>query len=332
MKPLLLILALVASLFVNSQQEDPFLPGIAERVQAMSDRITLQKANDLAFDYAAHYPPGSHTAKLNYRLVPPLLARLVGCDGLRAIEFAAFLTLGACIFWSLARVVPARVACAATLATLCTSSGAVYHNDLGHCCDVLAQALLALCLLWSSPWLLGIAAFLAMFTDERAVLILPLLGLLHGRRAWPLLVGVAGYGVCRLALGLFLYGPTNYADVACLDYALAGLRLLPAVIWGCLEGAWLVLAVACAWLWRRDRQAAVLLAAWPVAVCCLSLAVLDLSRSASYGLLTVPVAVLLACRHWLPERRLAWACYVGAALSVLCPNSQFITGFIEMWK
>jgi hypothetical protein len=245
-------------------------------------------------------------------------------DGLRVVELLAWLTLGTCIYWSLSNWPPWQAG-AATLAVLATSSGAVYFQDTGHCCDVVAQALLALNLVKRSRSLMAVTACLALFTDERAVLVLPLLALLTGWR--PYAIGLAVYIVARLALAAWLYGPTDYSDVACLDYALAGLRLLPAVMWGQLEGGWILLGLSVAALWRYRPRLAVALALYPVAVACLSLAALDMTRSASYGMLAPVVALKFS------GLRVSWPWWAGAALvSVLCPNSQFITGFLETFK
>lgn len=326
---LLLSLCLALAAVVNLRQEDPLKPGGAAKLRAWCDAVTLQKADNLAYDYAAHYPPGSHQAKMNYRLLPPVVAWLIGVDGLRVVELTSWLMLGACIFIALARASSARAAFAGTLATLCTSSGAVYFNDLGHCCDVMAQALLAVNLVVMSPWLMAGTATLALFTDERALLILPVLFALRGPKAWPLWASVAVYAAGRLALGHWLYAPTSYADVGCWDYALAELRLLPVVTWGMLEGAWMMLGVTVVALWRRNRALAAAVALYPFAVACLSLTVLDMTRSASYAIL-VPAAALMLAK--LPERRAFWVCLAGAVVSVTCPNSMFIAGFIETFK
>lgn len=328
---LCLLLAWRCDLWIN----DPFIPGGKEKVAAFFDSAVMQKANDLGYDYSANYAAGSNLAKRNYRLVPPLIARSIGMAGLRVVEFLAWVTLGACIYLRLARI-SQRVGALGMIATFCTSSGSVYFVDLGHTGDTIAQALLAVNLLGFYWPLALVTTTAAMFTDERAVLLiiapLAFAVMANGWRAViPYCAALAIYAGGRLVLGHFLYAPTNYADVGCMDYALSSIRLLPAVIWGAFEGGWILIIAAAWFVFKINRVGGIALLVYPVGAISLSLAVLDMTRSASYVILFPVIAVAMIARSGIDERKIAWLCAAGALISVVCPNSMFISGFIEQW-
>lgn len=336
----LIALSSLAAIFLaahlnNLRQDDPFLPGGRQKVIDFGDRILLQKSGNLAFDFAANYPGGTNLSKRNYRLVPPLIARVVGLRGLRGVELLAYLTLGACVYFSLSRI-SQRVAFCGTIATICTSSGACYFNDWGHSNDVMAHAFLALNLVVAMPVLTVVSVMAALFTDERAVLLVPVVAavsLLRGARRslWPCVAGCGAYLVARLLLGR-IYAPTHYQDVGGWDVVLGNLRLWPMVVWSSLEGAWIMVVGTSVLIYQRAKLAAILLPAYAVAAASLSVCVLDMTRSAAYVILVPVLAVLLMRHYQVSERTIFILCAVAALVSLALPNSLFIAGYIEMWR
>lgn len=312
------LIACLAICVVLNQRSDPFTPGGKARVIAFWDAVVMEKSNDLSFDYSAKYPGPSNQAKRNYRIIPPLIAKFTGIENLRAVEFASFCLLAACIYASLVPI-SRRVAFAGTIASICTASGACYFSDWGHGCDMMAHAFMAVNLVSAAPVVAAITTTLALFTDERAVLMIPAF-ILFGRRDWaPYGIGFAAYLVGRLALSR-MYVPTNYADVASADIVISNLRLLPMVIWASLEGGWIILIAYRKWL----------PAIYCVSIGLASVVVLDMTKSAAYALL-VPAICIMAMRDKFSERTLFFICLAAATISVAIPNSYFISGFLEEW-
>jgi len=298
----------------------------------------MLKADNFAYDYSKAFPPASHPAKLNYRIVPPLIAKMLGIHMLRKAEFLAYLLLCSCLFYFLYNRESWQVAFLTTLAMVCTSSGACYFNDWGHVCDVFAHALIAVSLLSFHPAVVIVVTALAVLTDERAVLLLPVAmgvaAMLRGRQqSLYYAYGLALYGAIRLILYFAYYNhPTDYRQIGSWDIILANLRMLPTVVWSSLEGGWILVIGTAVLIFRLSKMTAILLVSWAVLGASLSACVLDMTRSASYQIFLPVLCIVLLQHHSIKHRTILSLSASAAVVSIICPNSLFIAGYIDEWQ
>jgi hypothetical protein len=192
------------------------------------------------------------------------------------------------------------------------------------------------------PVLLAPGAFVALWSDERAVLALgfiavavwlwPGLPAPQRRARWVLLgAAVAAYAVSRLIVHLAL--GWNAPDTSMVGVKpVEALSFLQLGAWLTLEGGWVVVGAATWLLWRRGaRLQAGVLAAAGVAASLATVVVLDTSRAAAFAfpLLVAGLAALRA-QGVRPDfvRGLAGA---AAAVSLLAPNFEVIIGITVKW-
>jgi len=251
------------------------------------------RADHLAADIATRYPPDSHEAKLAFRVTFPLLVRLCGIDraGLpwwflscaiasvllaaiassRQGEAAAETPAWACL---------AFVSLPAWSCIVAPSTG--FADGLAACCGLAVLAC-------GNGAAAALAAFIALWTDERAALTLACIAILWtaGRpvSSWPAAtwsLGAAGfaYAVSRLVAATTMGWTTAVAGVNLENLALKG-EWTQLAIWNGGQALWgvpvlMLLAHRSSRLWQVCL--AVLLAGGVVG----SFLVADVTRSLNY--------------------------------------------------
>ena len=143
------------------------------------------------------------------------------------------------------------------LAIACVWPGlAAFHDLRGGYYDAVALCLLLLSMAAESPALVGICAFLAAWTDERALIALPLVLLFRATNARARVAAIAiagaGYAVTRVALA-FLYGWTTNTAGAGFGVFRHQASMLPVGIWTGLGGCW-ILVIASMYVLLRKKQ------------------------------------------------------------------------------
>jgi hypothetical protein len=303
--------------------------------------VVKLKVDNPWFDYTRAFPAESNQAKRNFRITVPILAHATGfgIKAVPAVRFTLQAVLIICLLLAAERACGDRVAAlAAALAVAGTYVGtSVWMDDWGWF-DNCAQALMLLALALRRPFWVCAAVVAAAFTDERALIAVPLIALFHawtgGRRGLVCspVVAIPAYLLARLLVGVAFGIATTSAGIATVDMILPNLRVSMLGAWSSLEGGWLLVAIACLVAVRAgNRRAAIYLliaAAAPVAA---SVLVIDFSRSASYAF----PATLAALALWAGQSAAGgttvdraslrrWAA-IAAALSLLSPN-VFIMG------
>jgi hypothetical protein len=335
-----LLCALLPPLF--SWPELPAMPGDANAAwrQYWRDVVKL-KVDNPWFDYTRAFPAESNQAKRNFRITVPILAHATGF-GIAAVPVVRF-TLQAvlivCLLLTAERACGDRVAAlAAALAVAGTYVGtSVWMDDWGWF-DNCAQALMLLALALRRPFWVCAAAVAAAFTDERALIAVPLIALFHawtgGRRGlvWAPLAAIPCYLLVRILMGAAFRIATTSAGIATADMIVPNLKVSMLGAWSSLEGGWLLVAIACLAALRAGNARGVLFLAVaslvPVAA---SVAVIDFSRSASYAF-PATLAALALWASQFPRGGVAvdratlrrWTA-IAAAVSLLSPN-VFIMG------
>ena len=161
--------------------------------------------------------------------------------------------------------------------------------------DGVAIGLVALTLiLIDRPILFTGSAFLACFTDERAIMSLGLIGLTamllphmepknRQNRCWMLLGSVLGYVITRSMLGMICQWSS--ADLSMLgDNLLLSTSYWQLAGWSCFEGAWILIALA-TWTNWKNRSPIISLLLVTAAIGCIAscLVVLDISRASCFA-------------------------------------------------
>lgn len=300
------------------------------------DGVVQRKVDNPWHDYTTEFSPDKNEAKRNFRFLVPLVAHLThtGLPGVHATRFALQAVLLLCLLLAAERACGDRgTALAAALAIAGTYVGTSVWRDVCRWFDNCAHAFLALALVARSPWLAGAAVLLAAFTDERSLLVVPLLLLFHVFTGSPrrTIIGLATavplYLLARIALGRAYGLGTPAAGIGETHIFITNLDNAAAGYWFALEGGWLLLLLALYRATNAQRTAtgaALLLAALlPVAA---STGVGDFTRSATYAFPAALVA-LAWLRHTLgaSTTELRRSAMLAAVVSLVVPN-VFVMG------
>ena len=342
-----LLCALLPPLF--SWPELPPLPGGAQAGWRQYWReVVKMKVDDPWFDYTRVFPAESNQAKRNFRIAVPLAAHLTGFGvaAVPAVRFTLQAVLLVGLLLAAERASGDRIAAlAAALAVAGTYVGTSVWMDEWGWFDNCAQAFMVLALVARRPALAFAAVLAAAFTDERALIAVPLIALFHawtgGRRglAWAPVAAVPAYLLLRLILGLVLRIRTASAGIGTLDMVLPNLRVSALGIWASLEGGWLIVVAAAlaAAGCGKGRRALWLIAATIVPIAA-SILVIDFSRSASYAF----PAILAGLALWaglsgggaaVPARaRIRRWTAVAALVSLLSPNIFIMGQTFVQWS
>jgi len=290
------------------------------------------------------------TGNLTFRFVPRLIGAAFGFDSQWQF-YVMQLVFGVLLLWAVAQiydqVLGSRVqATLLTVATACTWAGATAWVETRGLFDVVGIALLALCMRTRRPWLALFFALAASFSDERALIALPVVICWHAFRPdhrldeFEELHAVdEEYGAATLApigtepsfvrrflrplpllvaltfvlhLGIRTWLKHRYGLVESHnrypDNPYTQLRNYPNGIWGAFEGLWLVIVAGVATLVHRRQWAlALLFGLVGIPSLLVGMSVVDVSRAIAYAWPLAPLAALGL--RGLPAasiRRLVW--------------------------
>ncbi len=296
---------------------------------------TFLQIDNLICDMGRLFPPGSHESKMTFRLTVPLLARVLGLNEtgiliVSAIAGIVLLYVSLVLVYKIAKSkVSALFIC---LAIACAWAGqAGFHELRGGFYDSVALCLLLVAMASDSPMIAGVCAFLAVWTDERALIagaFVVLLSVAMHERAKTIAVLVAWccYAVLRLWMTSHYSLAVATGNVG-FDVLAQQIRLIPLGVWSGLGGCWIVICAGIAAAARKHRYGVTaafcaLLAATIVS----ALMVLDVTRSMAYCVPAVFVATyLLKDAPWLKHLAL-WS---GIA-SFFVPN-WYVQGNTMLW-
>ncbi|MGB7326999.1 MAG: hypothetical protein WBD31_19140 [Rubripirellula sp.] len=241
------------------------------------------------------------------------------------------------------------IAMGALLAGLYASNACFSMNFAPKPFDGVALGMIALTIMtMNRPWLMGVAAFLAIWSDERAIVSLGLIGLLilaSNQFAWAkslrrisvLVVAMIVYAISRSIVSASMNWAS--ADTSMLGENLVGsLTLAQMAAWSCFEGGWIVVLLA-VWVGYRSGNwmQAGLISAAAVASIASCLIVLDITRASAFAFPLVFVA--LAClsndntetekpsKDSVNAHRfgtIRQATVLGAAISIIAANFEII--------
>ena len=285
------------------------------------------KADNPMLDTGPMFRPRSHNSKLTFRLTVPVVAHVLHLRRTGVLIGTAF--VGILLLYTVLKIAESvtgdrGMAFLVCLAIACVWPGlAAFHDLRGGYYDAVALCLLLLSMAAEWPALAGICAFLAAWTDERALIALPLVllfGATNARaRVAAIAIAGAGYAVTRAALA-FLYGWTTNTAGAGFGVFRHQASMIPLGIWTGLGGCW-ILVFASIYVLLRNKQF-LTLALFALALALVLAAasmVFDLTRSAAYCLPAVFVALAILQRH-RPPRLVSRLVFIAAALSLLLPT------------
>ena len=286
------------------------------------------------------HPPGSHDAKMTFRIAVPAIARLLGLGKLGIFVFQSL--CGVALLWAVGRVAH-RVTgdLVASLFVTCgvaaTWAGTTSFIEMRGFFDGEALLLLALAMLLEVPVLAAASVFLCAWTDERGLVASSLVYLYHVNRchvrgrgeiaSWfgPLpmavIVGWAAYLATRIAM-IRAFGITTDTGGVGLGLVVSQLSMFPMGAWTGLEGGWLLVLAAAVVLVRRRRFLFLAMYLGAIAILLIvSMCVLDITRSMAYLLPALFVALdVLGEVESVPDLRLL--CGASSLVSILSPNYQ----------
>jgi hypothetical protein len=280
-------------------------PGVAGTWEHAAVKIAQPAA-----DMARLFPDTSHEAKLTFRLTVPLVARVLhlGTAGQLVLFALSGILLLLCVLNLAERVTGSRtVALYLTLATACTWPGLLaFHQLLGGFYDAVALWLLLLAMAARRPVVAAAALFAAAWTDERALVAVPLLCLVAMARSemprcLAVLAGSAAYLGSRIWL-IHVWALRTTIGGAGIAVFLRNLHIAPLGVWAGLGGSWILVACALTILAARRRYfefAALLSGIGLLAVS--ALIVEDLTRSMAYALPAVLVALHVLVKNETPH-------------------------------
>jgi hypothetical protein len=300
-------------------------------------KAVMIKADDLTRDLLKDFGPATNPAKVNFRLLMPIVARVtgLGIPGLLALQGLAGVLLFYLITLLAYRATSSRpTAALVTLMTGATYSGITSFVELRGLFDGISICLLLACLYISNPRLIALLIFAAGWNDERALLAVPLLvvGRLverqGGQASWwrPFLQGplLGLYVGCLLHVVSRWYYSTHFGIA--LPFGGTGPRVLldqinmiPMGVWTALEGGWLLVPACVLVLYREGRRLiAFLFIAAVAGLLVTALSVVDVSRSTAYCLPAVVVCLSVLGRS---ERSQGlWRlCCIACCVSLLWP-------------
>lgn len=300
-------------------------------------KAVMIKADDLTRDLLKDFGPATNPAKVNFRLLMPIVARVtgLGIPGLLALQGLAGVLLFYLITLLAYRATSSRpTAALVTLMTGATYSGITSFVELRGLFDGVSICLLLACLYISNPRLIALLIFAAGWNDERALLAVPLLvvGRLverqGGQASWwrPFLQGplLGLYVGCLLHVVSRWYYSTHFGIA--LPFGGTGPRVLldqinmiPMGVWTALEGGWLLVPACVLVLYREGRRLiAFLFIAAVAGLLVTALSVVDVSRSTAYCLPAVVVCLSVLGRS---ERShdLWRLCCIACCVSLLWP-------------
>ena len=278
--------------------------------------------------------PESHGGKVAFRLTMPILGRILHLD--RIGYFVVLVLAGIVVFAVLHRIITDRTS-SPRYATLCCLAlafcylGQAYVADLNIFFDGIAIAFAGGALVVGSAPVAALLAFLALFTDERALITI-VVGALAVRavtgtlRPLGLAAGILAYASARLGLqwATDLRSHTEGIGLAITsDLGVWG----PVGVVGAWSSVWLLIVPGLADL-RRRRGGLLLIVAF-VGASASAVLVYDVTKSAAYCLPAVVAAivVLRQTRPQVADRLALTAAIVGGLVPAMTVVEQFYWHF-----
>jgi len=290
-------------------------------------------------DLTLSYPPGSHQAKLNFRLTVPVVLHALG---LHSHWILPALTIVAVVMILFLSCVLAYQISGSRLVALFTALevSSTYTGSFGIIWyyDTIALALVALALLQQTPWYLrGALVFAAAFTDERgfiaSLFVLPFVATSSqnesrgirfiSRDTIAILAALGLYFVARLWLQYATGMMSTFKGVGPAIFA-GHIRFWHAGFWFALEGGWLFVSFAVLSLLLRKQY--LRLAVFLIPISGLLVGGLmdgDILRSTAYIFPAIFVALKILSEH---ESHQALTLYAIAAffISVIGGNYNIL--------
>lgn len=326
--------ALFVILFIAILRAFPSYDALRTPFTVATWRAAQLKFDHPLLDTGKLFEPVSHESKLTFRLTVPVVAHLLHLSRTGVLILSAI--VGAILLFTVLKLAyeitdDRRIAFFLTLAVACTWSGLTAFQDLrGGYYDAVALCLLLTAMSARSAILAGIAAFLAAWTDERALIALPLVIAFFAFQARldklslraPLsavLIAGVSYLLTRGYLTVTHSYSLNTTGIG-IDVLLKQAKVVPLGIWAGIGGGWILLVLSLWVLWRAKQYVALagFLAAL-VPVIGTALIVSDSTRSAAYCLPAVMLA-LIVLRSDIPLKNLAILVLAVAAISLLVPT------------
>jgi hypothetical protein len=296
--------------------------------------VELQIERPLS-DMSRAFPAWTNQAKRTFRITAPAVALVTRSGVPGAVLFELLCGYAALHAAALLgeRLLGSRSAgFSAALLLASNYFGTAALKDALFWFDSVAYGLLMLSMTASSPALRALAVCAACFTDERALLVLPLtlwrwgddapgLGAFRSEVA-ATGAGAAAYLVLRIALRAAFGLRTATEGIGHKVLASQHASQLVACLWSPFEGAWLLVAVGCFVLLRQagpGRRAAAAGLAYFAAYLAACFLVVDVTRSMSFAFVGVfPLLAALARR--LGQARVRTLLLLAALVSLAAPN------------
>jgi hypothetical protein len=292
------------------------------------------------------YEPGSHNAKVAFRLTGHMIAHFLHLDyrGHKAFEFIGgyFLFLYTALLTY--RITGSRYnAAIATLYAAVIYAGSTAFIEFRMMYDGLAILLLIMALYHKHWFLTGPLLFLCAYTDERGLVASCLVFSYHffdaidrrgfWRALWwnaslvSIVVAWVCYFLTRLAL-IHEYGFQPDAGKTSLFFQQA--NNLAVGVWSGLEGGWLIVMLAAIGLACRERLKLVLLLPQIAIVVYVAMSVEDITRSMAYLFPVVFISLKILSKT--ESNGFLYRCLLAAfILSLIWPSAYFWGSELQWW-
>jgi hypothetical protein len=336
------VLAILLSLFISFPRISFFLGNDPQIVSNWS--IIRSQARDplsMSADQLANQ--ASHASKLAFRLTVPMIVRVLHIDwpGVLALQFC----LGVALLFLAGKIAldlfgDRIVAVATIFGVSAIYAGKAAFLQLGGFFDAFAYFFLTLAIAFRNPVLIAIAVLAASFTDERAMVIAPLVLVYWAVRSqkaegpnWftaqsvAVVAALVAAVVIRLVLmlGYGLHIPVGTGKDAGFDVLLWTLPRFQYEFPHVLAGLWLWPLFACILLVRaRWWMTLFLMVGGTAALTAVSFIVLDVDRSLAYSLPVLFVAMAVAAARHMALGDARSIAILGLIISLLFPVNNLL--------
>lgn len=310
-----------------------------------SDICGIQKKIEAPFS-AVDAAPGTHDAKLTFRLTVPLLAYFLGLGvgGCKILE----VLVGIALFYIIARLsenIAGDRICSAFIVLFSASIfvGTTSFIDFRAVYDGIAIFFLVAALLFRNPFIIGLLVFASAWTDER--------GLIASSLVWFYYASIKGFDFKSIfknsfslrvmaiycAWGLYFAGRFYLAFRLDLKTDFEGTMLFfeqfntfAAALWTALEGGWLLVALSLiVLLMKRNYFASVVYVFFLFVIAFVAMSVFDITRSMAYMFPVIFIALRIL-KESEDIQVLKEYCLLIFVISFLWP-SYYVGGHEYIW-
>ena len=336
------MLAILLSLFISFPRISFFL-GNDSQIVNYWPIIEFQARDPLSMSDYQLANQASHASKVAFRLTVPMVVRVLHIDwrGALALQFC----VGVALLFLAGKIAldlfgDRIVAVATIFGVSAIYAGKAAFLQLGGTCDAFAFFFLTMAVAFRNPLLMAITLLAASFTDERAMVVAPLVLVYWAVRTqkadgpnWftaqsaAVVIALVVAIVVRLML-MFGYGlhiPIGVGKDAGFDVLLRTLPSFQSEFPHVLAGLWLWPLVACILLVRaRWWVTLVLLVGGTAAITCASFLVLDVDRSLAYSLPVLFLAMAVAAVRHMALSDARGIAILGLVISLLFPVNNLL--------